>query len=74
MVVAAGRSLLAYFTPDASPVWYWKLPDAAAASPRVWMRGLTTCWPARKARGAATAGDTMVDRYVRGVGEGVYAV
>jgi len=35
VVVGPGRSRLAYLTPDASPLSYWKLPDAAAASPRL---------------------------------------
>jgi hypothetical protein len=36
VVVGPAKSLLAYLTPLASPDWYWKEPEAGAASPRRW--------------------------------------
>ena len=58
-VVAPGRSLLANFTP-ASPVSYWKDPDAAAARPL--LEGAAdrrVCREARRARDPSTAGEAI---------------
>lgn len=55
------RSLLAYLTPAASPVLYWKEPEAGAARPRreagvaSWGLKARVAWRARECR------STMVD-------------
>ena len=44
VVVGPGRSLLAYLTPEASPVSYEKLPEAAAARQRLLEGAAKHCW------------------------------
>ena len=58
--MAPGKSRLAYLTPDASPVSYWKLPEAAAARPLLdAAAALIGCCETRRALEPSAAGEAM---------------
>jgi hypothetical protein len=62
VVVGPAKSLLANLTPFASPDWYWKDPEAGAASPRCWAGSTARRWTARCAPRQALDRDSIVKR------------